>query len=251
LTSSSSIGLPPGAARDLVDLLRELASAGDSTNASIARKAGVSASYVSQILNGRKFPSPDVAARIANAIEGADRHELAVRGLAEKAAEARRYDRAHRAVEAAARTGADIEATSVAFLLALDTAHLALRQVAAAPAGPGRVEAAVQAVASTSLYTDRERLLVSAEPRLAAAGEAVFLALVDIRTAVKHGAGLDSEAYHRAYHPFAAAVWSLRQAIRAAAGREPLTPAEMRRDEWSDLDRCPTCTEGGFTTIHR
>ena len=251
MTSVDGAGLPPGAARDLVDLLRRLASASGSRNASIARKAGVSASYVSQILHGHKVPSPDIAVRLVNAVGGTDRHELTARGFAEQAAEVRRYERAHRAAEVPDRPGTDGESTSVAFLLALDAAHFALRQVAATLDGPRRAEATLQAVADTTLYADRERLLVSVGPALAAAGEAVFLALVDIRTVVKLGAGLRSEEYHLVYHPFAEAVWSFRQAIRVSAGREPLTPAELRREDWSDLDRCPVCNRDEFTTVHQ
>ncbi|MEW2143280.1 helix-turn-helix transcriptional regulator [Micromonospora vinacea] len=250
MTSTNGTGLPPGAARDLVDLLRRLASGSGLSNASIAQKTGVSASYVSQILRGLKIPSPDVAARLVGALNGGERPELTARGLAEQAAEVRRYERARRAAEGNSRADVDSEATAVSLLLSLDAAHLALRRVADAPPGPGRTEAVLQAVAGTALYADRERVLVSAGPDVASAAEAAFLALVEIRNAVRAGASLPSEAYHLAYHPFAEAVWSFRQAIRASVGREPLTPAGLRRQDWSDVDRCSVCHRR-FTTIDR
>jgi transcriptional regulator with XRE-family HTH domain len=251
MTPLDGADLPPGAARDLVDLLRRLASACKSNNVSIAQKGGVSASYVSQIMHGRKIPSPDVAARLINAVGGTERDELTARGLAERAIEARRYERAHQPADRPDRTSSPTVTVAVDFLLAIDAAHLALRQVAETPDGPGRANAALRAVAGTTLYADRERLLVSAEPALAAAGEAAFLALVALRTEVKLGAGLSSPAYHAAYHAFADAVWSFRQAIRVSAGQKPLTPAELSRENWTDVDRCEICNPTGFSPLHR
>jgi transcriptional regulator with XRE-family HTH domain len=67
--------LPPGAARDLVDLFRLLRSTSRLRVGQIANRAGYAPSHISEVLRGRKAPSPDAAARIARAL-GADENTV-------------------------------------------------------------------------------------------------------------------------------------------------------------------------------
>jgi transcriptional regulator with XRE-family HTH domain len=63
--------LPPGAARDLVDLFRRLRESSQLRIGQIANRTGYAPSHVSEVLRGWKAPSPDAAAKIAEAL-GAD-----------------------------------------------------------------------------------------------------------------------------------------------------------------------------------
>jgi transcriptional regulator with XRE-family HTH domain len=63
--------LPPGPARDLVDLFRRLRESSQLRVGQIANRTGYAPSHVSEVLRGRKAPSPDAAGRIAQAL-GAD-----------------------------------------------------------------------------------------------------------------------------------------------------------------------------------
>jgi transcriptional regulator with XRE-family HTH domain/O-acetyl-ADP-ribose deacetylase (regulator of RNase III) len=85
--------LPPGPARDLVDRFRALRHQRPRSIRTIAGRAGLSPSYVSEVLNGVKAPRPAAAARIAVAL-GADEHTvLEVRRLSEALDELRRFQR--------------------------------------------------------------------------------------------------------------------------------------------------------------
>jgi transcriptional regulator with XRE-family HTH domain len=63
--------LPPGPARDLVDLFRRLRDSSQLRIGQIASRTGYAPGHVSEVLRGWKAPSPDAAARIAQAL-GAD-----------------------------------------------------------------------------------------------------------------------------------------------------------------------------------
>ncbi len=63
--------LPPGPARDLVDLFSRLRDSSPLRIGQIASRAGYAPGHVSEVLRGWKAPSPDAAARIAKAL-GAD-----------------------------------------------------------------------------------------------------------------------------------------------------------------------------------
>ncbi len=63
--------LPPGPARDLVDLFRRLRESSPLRIGQIATRTGYAPGHVSEVLRGWKAPSPDAAARIAQAL-GAD-----------------------------------------------------------------------------------------------------------------------------------------------------------------------------------
>ena len=63
--------LPPGPARDLVDLFAWLRGSRPMRVGQIANRAGYTPAHVSEVLRGWKAPSPDAAARIAQVL-GAD-----------------------------------------------------------------------------------------------------------------------------------------------------------------------------------
>lgn len=63
--------LPPGPARDLVDLFRRLRDSRPMRVGQIASRTGYAPGHVSEVLRGWKAPSPDAAARIARVL-GAD-----------------------------------------------------------------------------------------------------------------------------------------------------------------------------------
>lgn len=63
--------LPPGPARDLADLFSRLLDSSGLRIGQIARRTGYAPGHVSEVIRGWKAPSPDAAARIAQAL-GAD-----------------------------------------------------------------------------------------------------------------------------------------------------------------------------------
>jgi transcriptional regulator with XRE-family HTH domain len=83
--------LPPGPARDLRDLYRWLRGSSSLTIAQIAAKSGYSASHVSEVLSGRKAPSPDAAATIAQVLGADGGAVLRARRHAEDWQQLRRY----------------------------------------------------------------------------------------------------------------------------------------------------------------
>jgi len=85
--------LPPGPAKDLVDLFRQLRHARRLSGGQIAVRTGLSPGHISEVLRGWKAPSPDAAAKIASAL-GAS-HDVARRAvrLAEQLAELNLHNR--------------------------------------------------------------------------------------------------------------------------------------------------------------
>lgn len=75
--------LPPGPARDLVDLFRQLRGARPMSVGQIATRAGYTPGHVSEVLRGFKAPSPDAAVRIARALGADDRSVTRARRRAE------------------------------------------------------------------------------------------------------------------------------------------------------------------------
>jgi plasmid maintenance system antidote protein VapI len=63
--------LPPGPARDLVDLFSRLRYSSELRIGQIARRTGYAPAHISEVIRGWKAPSPDAAARIAQVL-GAD-----------------------------------------------------------------------------------------------------------------------------------------------------------------------------------
>jgi len=82
--------LPPGPARDLVDLFSRLRAASPLRVGQIASRAGYAPAHVSEVLRGWKTPSPDAAARIARVL-GAD--ENTVRRARRRAADLQEWRR--------------------------------------------------------------------------------------------------------------------------------------------------------------
>jgi O-acetyl-ADP-ribose deacetylase (regulator of RNase III) len=85
--------LPPGPARDLVDLYRRLQHARKLSGGQIAVKTGLSAGYISEVMRGWKCPRSDTAAKIAVALGASiDEVRLASR-LAEESADLNKFYR--------------------------------------------------------------------------------------------------------------------------------------------------------------
>jgi transcriptional regulator with XRE-family HTH domain len=84
---------PPGPGRDLLDLFARLRAGKRLTNRQIANRAGLSESYVSEVIRGRRTPSPDVAEKIVRVLGADDRTIARARQLAEQAAETHRQRR--------------------------------------------------------------------------------------------------------------------------------------------------------------
>nr|WP_152332246.1 hypothetical protein [Micromonospora purpureochromogenes] len=133
----------------------------------------------------------------------------------------------------------------VDFALALDTAHANLRAVARSHHAADQYAAALSAVHESGLYGVRERLLISATPDLAKAGEAAFARLIGIRNAIRSGVALPTREYHDAYHAFAEALWAFRVAVRTELGQSRLSPEDLNRSSWSEREGCALCGEVG------
>jgi transcriptional regulator with XRE-family HTH domain len=71
LSKRTDPDLPPGPARDLVDLFSRLRDSSQLRIGQIANRTGYAPGHVSEVLRGWKAPSPDAAARIASVL-GAD-----------------------------------------------------------------------------------------------------------------------------------------------------------------------------------
>jgi transcriptional regulator with XRE-family HTH domain len=84
---------PPGPGRDLLDLFARLREGKRLTNRQIASRAGVSESYLSQVLRGRRTPSPDIAEKIVRVLSTDGRTIERASQLAEHAAETNRQRR--------------------------------------------------------------------------------------------------------------------------------------------------------------
>ena len=83
--------LPPGPARDLVDLFMRLLGSRPMRVGQIATRTGYTPGHISEVLRGWKAPSPDAAAKIAQAL-GAD--ENTVRRARRRAEDLRDWKRA-------------------------------------------------------------------------------------------------------------------------------------------------------------
>ncbi|MEV0456734.1 helix-turn-helix domain-containing protein [Catellatospora methionotrophica] len=248
----------------------------------IARKAHVSTQSIYAYLNGTTLPRADVLERILDAMgtSGATRGRLSsLRDRTDSARRSRRIrpgrppdttsatpttafssaafanppqqtDHPLRPPPSEAHDGftTTIEDRCIAFLLALDSAHNALRGVARSiDPMPGRGDTANGVVDASGIYAARERLLLSGSAHLVSAAESTFLRLITVRDAIRTGARLHDALYHAAYHPFAETLWKLRLAIRAELGQPPLTAEALHRADWTDSDRCVDCPAAAET----
>jgi tetratricopeptide (TPR) repeat protein/transcriptional regulator with XRE-family HTH domain len=87
--------LPPGPARDLVDLLRRLRQANGLPVGQVAVRAGLSRSHVSEVLRGWKTPSPRAAAEIARALGASETEASKAHQWAKQAFELQSHHRGH------------------------------------------------------------------------------------------------------------------------------------------------------------
>jgi len=129
------------------------------------------------------------------------------------------------------------------FIVALDGAHGALRDVANSDE-PDRRHAAARAVSVNDVYEAREKFLLSANPAVITPGEKAFMRLIEVRKAIGDGARLGTPDYHEPYHGFAKALWDLRRAIREDLGGSTLTPADLDKKSWDGRDDCAVCQRG-------
>jgi hypothetical protein len=122
--------------------------------------------------------------------------------------------------------------TYVGFALALNAGHDGLRQLgnSAVPESE-RPAAANRVLSEAGLYGARERLLMIATDPVAAAGEAAFLRLTEIRDVVRAGATTASDGYRAAYRRWAEAVWQFRMTVRGELGQPPLTRLAQHEHE--------------------
>ena len=128
------------------------------------------------------------------------------------------------------------------FAAGLNSAHAALRAVIGAPAtSEHRRALADAAVGESGLYRVREQLLMLGSATVATAGESAFLALIEVRDVARTTTGLDSEAYHDAYHQLASELWNFRVVVRADVGERPFTSVEFGRSDWSERHECVLC----------
>src|SRR5579859_2999339 len=85
--------LPPGPARDLVDLFKRLRYTRHLSGGQIAMKTGLSAGHVSDVLRGWKAPSPDAAVRISLALGASQETALRAGRMAAELSDLNRYNR--------------------------------------------------------------------------------------------------------------------------------------------------------------
>src|SRR6266699_4312910 len=96
--------LPPGPARELVDLFRRLRRGRGLSGGQLAVATGLSPGHVSEVLRGRKAPSPQAAAKIAHALGATGEQVRKAYQLAEQLGELNRYHRARGTQRAGARS---------------------------------------------------------------------------------------------------------------------------------------------------
>ncbi|MEU8086575.1 helix-turn-helix transcriptional regulator [Micromonospora sp. NPDC049101] len=258
---------PTDSAERLGECLRRCREAAGLSLSGLARRVNYSRGYLSKVETGRAPGNVQLARRCDDA--------LATDGILARLAQAQLGDsRPSRAAQPSDRTrdpatgwprqpGPDEampqrrpddplhqgelpigSATAVAFMLALDEAHNALRAVARTNRSPAaRRDPANGTLDHAGVYAIRERLLALGTVPLVTAAEVAFLRLVAIRDAIRAGAGLAEADYHRVYHPFAEALWLFRMAVRVELGQPPLTPDALGRADWSDRERCRDCGE--------
>jgi hypothetical protein len=128
------------------------------------------------------------------------------------------------------------------FVLALGDAHARLRQVADRAVDPAALRReTTQAFTESRAYEARERLLMTANPKVAGAGEQAFRQVIQLRDSVRDGARLGSAKFHDAYHDLSAATWALRLAVRRDLGAPHITLADIGKPSWDSRETCDVC----------
>ncbi|WP_371649946.1 MULTISPECIES: CchlQ [unclassified Streptomyces] len=142
--------------------------------------------------------------------------------------------------------GARRRAVYLEFITAAEACFTRLRHLAQTPGEEPDLEAATRvALREGGIQEVRERLFIEASTGVAGAGQGMFEQLRALRRAVATGAGADSRVFHEAYHPYIAAVWAYRVAVREELEGQSLTPAAFGWARWDGKDRCPVCREAG------
>ncbi|MFC7303850.1 CchlQ [Streptomyces monticola] len=132
------------------------------------------------------------------------------------------------------------------FIVATGTCHTRLRELAQGRGEQGDLETASRAaLTDAGIYDVRERLFIEGSTTVAGAGQAMFVQLRALRRVVATGAAQDSPAYHAVYHPYLAAVWGYRAAVREELDGRPLVPADFGWAEWGGRDSCAVCRAAG------
>jgi hypothetical protein len=133
----------------------------------------------------------------------------------------------------------------IEFITAAGAGHTQLRQLAQDRGAATNLEAASRAALTDArVYEVRERLFIDASSAVAAAGQAMFERLRELRRAVAAGAELSAPAFHDAYHPYIEAVWAYRVAVRQELEGKSLSPAVFGWAAWDGKERCPVCRAG-------
>ncbi|WP_329396033.1 CchlQ [Streptomyces melanogenes] len=142
--------------------------------------------------------------------------------------------------------GARRRAVYLEYITAAEACFTRLRQLAQTPGGETDLAAATRAaLREGGIQEVRERLFIEASAGVAGAGQGMFEQLRALRRAVATGAGAESAVFHEAYHPYIAAVWAYRVAVREELEGQSLTPAAFGWAGWDGKDRCPVCREAG------
>jgi hypothetical protein len=133
----------------------------------------------------------------------------------------------------------------VQFTVSAGACHTQLRQIALSPDTHTDLDARTRAAfINAGIYELRERLFIDASDKVAAAGQAMFAGLRELRHAVADGATWSSPAFHKIYHPYLDAAWAYRSAVREELGSAPISPTVFG---WVSLDgaaTCPICRSG-------
>ncbi|WP_422769000.1 hypothetical protein ACN28C_19660 [Plantactinospora sp. WMMC1484] len=130
------------------------------------------------------------------------------------------------------------------FVVALDSAHSALRAVAQSDEDASRrLPSANRAVHEANVFAERERLLVAGTLEVVKAGEFAYRRLIGVRNVIRSGATPSSRDYHRAYHEFAEAIWQFRMAVRTDLDHARLEPVDLERRSWSERENCRGCLD--------
>jgi hypothetical protein len=130
----------------------------------------------------------------------------------------------------------------IQFITAAGICHARLRQLAQDPDAAADLEADSRAaLTDAGLYEIRERLFIDASSAVAGAGQTMFERLRELRHAIAAGASQSSSAFHEAEHPYLAAVWAYRVAVRKELEGEGLSPAVFGWAAWDGKERCPIC----------
>lgn len=130
----------------------------------------------------------------------------------------------------------------VQFIVSAGACHTRLRQIAESQGEHPDLDAStLAAFTETGVYEKRERLFIDATETVAAAGQALFEGLRELRKAVSGGASWSSPAFHKVYHPYLDAAWNYRAAVRQELGSAPVSPSVFGWVSLNGMATCPIC----------